>query len=87
MATTSTNDPATHPIDADESLRSIGVAHLRSGVDAASLWATVALPFLYLPLAMNGMATYAELFAFVCLLGCNLGTLGYVYRVRSSRRE
>lgn len=45
---------------------------LRGGVRAATFWAAVVLPFLYLPLLAAGLRTRADLVVFLALLGCNL---------------
>lgn len=55
---------------------------LTTPLEAAGFWSAIALPFLYLPLLVTGIASQAELLTFVGLLALNLAALfaGHGYK-------
>lgn len=44
------------------------LARLARSLEAAAFWSAIALPFLYVPLLVNGVATTAQFTAFLTLL-------------------
>lgn len=46
--------------------------HVARPVRAIGFWSAIALPFLYVPLLVTGLATAAELMVFLSLLAANV---------------
>lgn len=72
--------PSTHNDNADAdaqiSDRMVSsVAALARPIEAVAFWSAIALPFLYVPLLFNGLATTAQLTAFFVLLGLHAAAI------------
>lgn len=59
------------------------------GVRAVGFWLAVAMPFLYLPLLVDGFSGRAELLAFVALVALNAATLvvGHEHRLSDGHKH
>lgn len=73
---TSTDDPEAASADGPPSLLARLAPESTPGtLRALAFWAAVVLPFLHVPLLASGLDTPGEWYAFLALLGLNVGAL------------
>lgn len=72
------NENTSAPTDAEQSadhLNRLAASSVARSVEAISFWSAIALPFLYLPLLVNGLGSTAQFTAFLALLALHAATI------------